>query len=167
MKRVFATGLLSLSLLIVGCTTDVGRSTSATTTQRPTSSPATTEKTTERPSTTATTPEPAAAETAVASEPKRPTPTAGYQCIEGDEDIYEVCAAHEAWVAGQVEFAECTNSGGDWNIPLQECTYPPRTEAPSKDDVHSSDPEFRDANGETYEEYCARTGQTLDNCAAG
>lgn len=51
-------------------------------------------------------------------------PTAGYQCRDGDEKLYEVCAGHKAWVDGQVEYANCLDGGGTWNVALQRCDYP-------------------------------------------
>lgn len=68
------------------------------------------------------------------------------------------------------EFADCGKQGGAWNVKAQKCTYPARTKAPSPRGVHSSDPAFRDVNGETYAEFCARAGYSgadLENCPAG
>lgn len=52
-----------------------------------------------------------------------PEPTAGYQCWEGAEEIYDVCRQHKEWVDGQVEYAECIDAGGSWNIARQTCDY--------------------------------------------
>jgi hypothetical protein len=50
----------------------------------------------------------------------RPAPTAGYQCRDGDEELYPVCASHKAWVDGQRESA-CISAGRTWDIPTREC----------------------------------------------
>lgn len=55
---------------------------------------------------------------------QRSAPTAGYQCRDGDEKHYEVCAGHKEWVDGQVEFAECHDNGGTWSVRGQRCVYP-------------------------------------------
>ncbi|SDZ30609.1 hypothetical protein SAMN05421504_11291 [Amycolatopsis xylanica] len=51
----------------------------------------------------------------------RQPPMFGYQCRDGDEKKYEVCAGHKAWVDGQLEFANCLSSGGTWDIERQVC----------------------------------------------
>jgi len=30
--------------------------------------------------------------------PNRPIPQYGYQCMPGDEKLFEVCAGHKAWI---------------------------------------------------------------------
>lgn len=52
---------------------------------------------------------------------KRTAPQYGYQCRDGDEATYSVCAGHKAWTDGQVEYANCLSSGGTWNIDAQRC----------------------------------------------
>ncbi|HVW44078.1 MAG TPA: hypothetical protein VHC18_22280 [Amycolatopsis sp.] len=84
-------------------TTTPPPSTGATTTKPP----STTKRSTSRKTTTA-----------------RMPPTAGYQCRDGDEKLYEVCAGHKAWIDGQLECTNCLDSGGTWNIELQRCDYP-------------------------------------------
>lgn len=175
MKRPAAALFFVLALLLAGCTatTDRGPRTpapgptsSSSEAKRPSTGQPTSESTGPGP-----TPEPAN-EVPEPSETTRTPPTAGYQCLEGDEKIYDVCAGHKAWTEGQIEYAECIDSGGVWDVPSQTCEHPPNadapsTEEPSTDAENPSDPSFRDSNGETYEEYCARTGQPLESCAAG
>ncbi len=54
----------------------------------------------------------------------RTAPTIGADCRPGDEKDYRVCAGHKAWVDGQLEYANCLDSGGSWDIPDQSCTRP-------------------------------------------
>lgn len=105
-------------------------------------------------------------QTSAPQEP-RTAPTAGYQCRDGDEALYPVCAGHKAWVDGQVEVANCQNSGGTWDIASQSCTDPQGDAPVSPDVLHSSDPGYRDANGDTLEQACARMGYSVTNCPAG
>jgi hypothetical protein len=56
--------------------------------------------------------------------PVRKAPQYGYQCRDGDEVKYEVCAGHKAWVDGQREFTDCLDGGGTWDIDTQRCVRP-------------------------------------------
>lgn len=56
--------------------------------------------------------------------PTRKPPQFGYQCRDGDETKYDVCAGHKAWVDGQLEFTDCLDSGGTWDIENQRCKRP-------------------------------------------
>jgi len=47
----------------------------------------------------------------------------GYQCRDGDETKYQVCAEHKAWVDGQLEFTNCTSTGGTWSDEEQRCLH--------------------------------------------
>ena len=51
-------------------------------------------------------------------------PQYGYQCRDGDEVKYEVCAGHKAWVDGQREFTDCLAGGGTWDVGTQRCVRP-------------------------------------------
>ncbi|GAA1208950.1 hypothetical protein [Prauserella alba] len=163
MNRPTAAVLCVLAVLVAGCT-DATDQAPQTPPQHPTSSsPDSAPSTPGRPATTA------AARTAEVPTPPQGTrapPTAGYQCLEGDAAIYDVCADHEAWLEGQREYARCLEHDGTWDVRSQACVHRPSTAA-SNPDRMPSDPEFRDSNGETYEEYCARTKQPLHSCAAG
>lgn len=66
-------------------------------------------------------PAPAAKTTPVRKTPTRKPPQFGYQCRDGDESKYDVCAGHKAWVDGQREFTDCLNGGGTWDIDTQRC----------------------------------------------
>ncbi|PFG57135.1 hypothetical protein ATK36_0697 [Amycolatopsis sulphurea] len=55
--------------------------------------------------------------------PTRKPPQYGYQCRDGDEAKYKVCAEHKSWVDGQVEFADCLDSGGTWDEDKQRCVH--------------------------------------------
>ena len=48
-------------------------------------------------------------------------PTAGYQCRVGDETRFQVCAGHKQWVDEQVEYMNCLNNGGTWDVVNQRC----------------------------------------------
>lgn len=63
----------------------------------------------------------AASKTPVRKTPTRKPPQFGYQCRDGDEAKYEVCAGHKAWVDGQREFTECLDSGGTWDTATDRC----------------------------------------------
>ncbi|WIX99260.1 hypothetical protein QRX60_35140 [Amycolatopsis mongoliensis] len=67
---------------------------------------------------------PAATKTSVRKTPTRQPPRFGYQCRDGDERKYDVCAGHRAWVDGQREFTGCLDSGGNWDIENQRCERP-------------------------------------------
>lgn len=56
--------------------------------------------------------------------PTRKPPQYGYQCRDGDETKYEVCAGHKAWVDGQREFTDCLDGGGTWDVDTQRCVRP-------------------------------------------
>ncbi|MFJ7214857.1 hypothetical protein [Amycolatopsis sp. NPDC098790] len=56
--------------------------------------------------------------------PTRKPPQYGYQCRDGDETKFEVCAGHKAWIDGQREFTDCLNGGGTWDIDTQRCVRP-------------------------------------------
>ena len=56
--------------------------------------------------------------------PARQPPQYGYQCREGDELKYKVCAGHKAWIDGQLEFTNCLSNGGTWDIGRQRCVHP-------------------------------------------
>jgi hypothetical protein len=56
--------------------------------------------------------------------PTRKPPRYGYQCRDGDEVKYEVCAGHKAWVDGQREFTDCLAGGGTWDVGTQRCVRP-------------------------------------------
>lgn len=56
--------------------------------------------------------------------PTRKAPQYGYQCRDGDEAEYEVCAGHKAWVDGQLEFTGCLDGGGTWDTDTQRCVRP-------------------------------------------
>lgn len=56
--------------------------------------------------------------------PARKPPQYGYQCRDGDEVKYEVCAGHKAWVDGQREFTDCLAGGGTWDVGTQRCVRP-------------------------------------------
>jgi len=56
--------------------------------------------------------------------PTRKPPQYGYQCRDGDETKYEVCAGHKAWIDGQREFTDCLNGGGTWDVDRQRCVRP-------------------------------------------
>ncbi|MEU0794381.1 hypothetical protein ABZ342_30350 [Amycolatopsis sp. NPDC005961] len=79
------------------------------------------------PTSSATTPPPAPAttkRTSVRKTPTRKPPQFGYQCRDGDETKYDVCAGHKAWVDGQREFTDCLDGGGTWDIENQRCKRP-------------------------------------------
>ncbi|WP_236790579.1 hypothetical protein [Amycolatopsis sp. GM8] len=57
---------------------------------------------------------------------KRAAPQYGYQCRDGDDKVYSVCAGHKAWVDGQLDYANCLDSGGTWNIERQRCDHQTR-----------------------------------------
>ena len=67
---------------------------------------------------------PTASKAPVRKTPTRKPPQFGYQCRDGDEAKYEVCAGHKAWVDGQREFTDCLDSGGTWDIENQRCKRP-------------------------------------------
>lgn len=82
---------------------------------------------TETTSSVPTTSVPAPATTKKAPVRKTPTrkpPQYGYQCRDGDETKYEVCAGHKAWVDGQREFTDCLDGGGTWDVDTQRCVRP-------------------------------------------
>lgn len=56
--------------------------------------------------------------------PTRKPPQYGYQCRDGDERKYDVCAGHKAWVDGQREFTDCLDGGGTWGVENQRCVRP-------------------------------------------
>ncbi|MDT7800147.1 MAG: hypothetical protein QOI78_3580 [Actinomycetota bacterium] len=56
--------------------------------------------------------------------PTRKAPQYGYQCRDGDETKYEVCAGHKAWVDGQLELTNCLDGGGTWDVDTQRCVRP-------------------------------------------
>jgi hypothetical protein len=56
----------------------------------------------------------------------RVPPQYGYQRRDGDEKLYSVCAGHKSWVDGQLEFTNCLDSGGTWNIEHQRCDHQTR-----------------------------------------
>ncbi|WP_328615788.1 hypothetical protein OHS18_02775 [Amycolatopsis sp. NBC_00355] len=56
--------------------------------------------------------------------PTRRAPQYGYQCRDGDEAKYEVCAGHKAWVDGQREFTDCLDGGGTWDVDTQRRVRP-------------------------------------------
>ncbi len=56
--------------------------------------------------------------------PTRKAPQYGYQCRDGDEAKYQVCAGHKAWVDGQLEFTGCLDGGGTWDADTQRCVRP-------------------------------------------
>jgi len=56
--------------------------------------------------------------------PARKPPRYGYECRDGDELKYDICAGHKAWVDGQREFAECLSGGGTWDEATQRCVRP-------------------------------------------
>lgn len=56
--------------------------------------------------------------------PTRKPPQYGYQCRDGDETKYDVCAGHKAWVDGQREFTDCLDGGGTWDVDTQRCVRP-------------------------------------------
>ena len=56
--------------------------------------------------------------------PTRKPPQYGYQCRDGDELKYDVCAGHKAWVDGQREFTDCLDGGGTWDQVAQRCIRP-------------------------------------------
>jgi hypothetical protein len=77
------------------------------------------------PTSSPTMPAPAATKkTPVRKTPTRKPPQFGYQCRDGDETKYEVCAGHKAWVDGQREFTDCLDHGGTWDIENQRCKRP-------------------------------------------
>ena len=43
----------------------------------------------------------------VSEPPNRPIPQYGYQCMPGDEKLFEVCAGHKAWIDGQKAHGDC------------------------------------------------------------
>jgi len=76
---------------------------------------------------TSSAPAPAPATTRKAPVRKTPTrkpPQYGYQCRDGDELKYDVCAGHQAWVDGQREFTDCLTGGGTWDVDTQRCVRP-------------------------------------------
>jgi hypothetical protein len=75
-------------------------------------------------SVTAPAPAPAATKPSVRTTPTRKPPQFGYQCRDGDERKYDVCAGHKAWVDGQREFTDCLNGGGTWDVANQRCKRP-------------------------------------------
>ncbi|HEY3469723.1 MAG TPA: hypothetical protein VGL47_31650 [Amycolatopsis sp.] len=64
------------------------------------------------------------AKATVRKTPTRKPPQYGYQCRDGDELKYEVCAGHKAWVDGQREFTDCLTGGGTWDEATQRCLRP-------------------------------------------
>lgn len=56
--------------------------------------------------------------------PARKPPRYGYECRDGDELKYDICASHKAWVDGQREFADCLSGGGTWDEVTQRCVRP-------------------------------------------
>jgi hypothetical protein len=130
MKYLIAGAILALGLT-AGCATAapapaapppavtsaaaVVTSTSTTTTPPPSPSASPTTKSSAKPK---------PSKTSVRKTPTRQPPTYGYQCRDGDEAKYQVCAGHKAWVDGQVEFTNCLESGGTWDIENQRCARP-------------------------------------------
>lgn len=51
----------------------------------------------------------------------RPVPQYGYQCRDGDEKLYSVCASHRAWVDGQTAYFACIDAARTWDIATQKC----------------------------------------------
>jgi hypothetical protein len=60
----------------------------------------------------------------VRKSPTRQPPQFGYQCRDGDEVKYPVCAGHKEWVDGQREFTDCLAGGGTWDQATQRCVRP-------------------------------------------
>jgi hypothetical protein len=89
-----------------------------TTTTTPTTSPTSTSVS----PATKTSTKPKTSKSSVRKTPTRQPPTYGYQCRDGDEAKYQVCAGHKAWVDGQVEFTNCLDSGGTWDN--EQCVRP-------------------------------------------
>ncbi|MFI5585658.1 hypothetical protein ACIA5G_11535 [Amycolatopsis sp. NPDC051758] len=69
-------------------------------------------------------PAPATKKAPVRKTPTRKPPQYGYQCRDGDELKYDVCAGHKAWVDGQREFTDCLDGGGTWDQAAQRCVRP-------------------------------------------
>jgi hypothetical protein len=69
-------------------------------------------------------PAPATKKAPVRKTPTRKPPRYGYQCRDGDEVKYDVCAGHKAWVDGQREFTDCLDGGGTWDEVNQRCIRP-------------------------------------------
>lgn len=63
----------------------------------------------------------AAARESINEPPNREIPQYGYQCMPGDEKLFDVCAGHKAWIDGQIEFDDCITSGRTWDIAAQKC----------------------------------------------
>ncbi|GHF56017.1 hypothetical protein GCM10017566_31410 [Amycolatopsis bartoniae] len=61
----------------------------------------------------------------------RAAPRYGYQCRDGDEKLYSVCAGHKEWVDGQLEYTNCLSGGGTWDVKTQRCVHPSRTTTPT------------------------------------
>jgi hypothetical protein len=53
----------------------------------------------------------------------RKAPKYGYQCRAGDEKKYAICAGHDDWVNGQLEYMDCLDGGGTWNADQQVCDH--------------------------------------------
>jgi hypothetical protein len=67
----------------------------------------------------------AKAEAAKKAESTRPAPKMGYECRPGDENLYPICAAHEAMnhpqTQSQLEYNFCIDGGGHWNAAAGWC----------------------------------------------
>lgn len=101
-------------------------STPAPTTAGPATTTSTTTPRVAVATTTHTTKAPAKSHTPVSrkkSLKKRTPPKYGYQCRTGDERKYAICAAHDDWVDGQVEFDNCMSNGGTWDVDKQKCIH--------------------------------------------
>ncbi|WP_091508012.1 MULTISPECIES: hypothetical protein [Amycolatopsis] len=96
--------------------------TTVATTGEPTPSPSSASATTSKPK-----PSSSKQKTSTPRRSTRPAPQYGYQCRDGDEKLYSVCAGHKQWVEGQLEYTNCLDSGGTWDIDAQRCVRPSAT----------------------------------------
>jgi hypothetical protein len=130
MKKLLFGFLLALSVAAAGCGASPAPphapaapvTTESALTTEP--APVVTVTVTTTPSVPATTSVSAPATTSKAPVRKSPTrkpPQFGYQCRDGDELKYDVCAGHKAWVDGQREFTDCVAGGGTWDVANQRC----------------------------------------------
>jgi hypothetical protein len=132
-KAWFPATLFAAAVLVAGC--GATPATSPAPTPSPTSTTIVTVEQT--PATTTVTLPPASASVTPSAPPKattkvpvrkttptRKAPQYGYQCRDGDEVKYDVCAGHKAWVDGQREFTDCLDGGGTWDADTQRCVRP-------------------------------------------
>jgi len=75
-------------------------------------------------------------------------------------------AAESAKRAHDRAYSSCVAKGYSWNTTYQRCNTAKEQRAQESTEQESRANQ-RDANGETYAEYCSRMGYGIEECPAG